>query len=80
MRKPGFVINASACSIIPMREICYDKTRPLDFGDNLIIYLVCMLFPIDANCVIAGLADRRLEAVVPRCVHRVVKPHGNEGF
>ena len=34
-----------------------------EFGDNFIVYLVCVFLLIDSNCFIPGLADRRLDAM-----------------
>ena len=63
IRKSCFVINASARTILSLREICYNKMGSSEFGDNFIVYLVCVFLLIDSNCFIPGLADRRLDAM-----------------
>ena len=63
-----------------MREIGNDKARTPNLGDDLVIDLIDMLFLIDAACFIAGVFNRRLDAVSPCRCHSVVKPHRYEGL
>lgn len=80
MREACFVIDAPASPIVSVCEVRDDKMGSPDFRDDLIVYLVCMLFPIDSDRFISGFFDRGPDAMFPRVFHGIIKPHGHEGL
>ena len=57
MREACFVIDSSAGPVTPLREIGDYETRPSDFGNDFVVYLVVMFLPVDPNWFISCILD-----------------------
>ena len=80
VRETGFVVHASARPIVAVREVRdYEPSSP-QFCDYLVVYLVEVFLPINAERLISCILDSWLYGRLPNVVHRFIEPHRNERF